>query len=118
MGVDYSSTIGYGVTVEKIPDVISTDKYADEPDVLEWLDENGYSLLDFDSCGNYMSGQYIYLFSIKGTTQRVRPMYDEGVVSFDDPEVSADAQEQLSRLCETLDIPLSDVAWKLILNVS
>lgn len=119
MGVDYSSTIGYGVTVEEIPAVISTDEYADEPDVLAWLDENGYSLIDFDSCGNFMSGEYIHLFSVKGTTQRVSPMYDEGVVSFDNPEVPALAVQQLFQLCLTLGLPWpSSVGWKLIFNVS
>ena len=66
-----------------------------------------------------MTGEHIYLFYLDGSYQRLDMMYDEGVRSFDSPEITPEAGGDFKRLCEQLGQPWPDsLAWKLIFNVS
>lgn len=119
MGVDYSTTLGYGITIDEIPSFISTEEWPDDFEIEEWLDRNGFYHIEYEKCGNWMSGEHIHLFYLTGTHQRLDWRCDEGVKSFDSPEITPESGIEFKRLCEELGLAWPDsLAWKLIFNVS
>ena len=121
MGVDYSNTVAYGIAIlaEEMPAFISDEKYPDELDVQQWLADNRYEYITCEESGNFMSGETVYLFALKGTISRYNPRFDEGVVSFDTPDISPEAGREFRRLCDMFELPWPDsISWKLTFNVS
>lgn len=117
MGVDYSTTVGYGIVLEGLPSFMDVDDF--EPEIDKWLKENKFEHIEFHLCGDWMSGEFVYLFAVKGTVNHVDTRYSEGYVSFDEPTLTPEAGREVVMLCDALGLswPI-DVAWKLIFNVS
>lgn len=112
MGVDYSAHVGYGVAIE-------TDSYTDEDELAEWLEENGYTNIDWAPGGDWMNGDYVNLFYVSDTFERIDYRYSsERVLSFDAPEITPEQTQELERLCDEFYIPRDSIGWKLVFNVS
>ena len=119
MGVDYSTTLGYGLTIEeeKFAKISGIEDYIGEEELTDWLSENNYSFIEAETCGNFMSGETYVLFAYKGTVRRVDPRYDDGVKSFENPLFHECEIEEMNLLSLQLG-NTKPVSWKMIFNVS
>jgi hypothetical protein len=111
MGINYSTTVAYGIAVK-------SDVYVDEEDSAKWFEENGFGLLDFEVAGNLMSGEYVHLYYIKDYHMAADMRESEGVVEFESPSLSYEEAEQLNRMCLLLGQSQDKIGWKLVFNVS
>ena len=110
MGIYYSSTVAYGVAT-------SSDSWTDEEEMAEWLEENGLKDIFFECGGDMMAGEYVNLFYIPSTYDRL-DNNNEGFISLDRPEITAEQMGQLTKVCMLLSIPTESIGWKLVFNVS
>lgn len=116
MSVDYSATVAYGITLDTLPDFISTDRWIDEDVVNDWLKRKGYKHIKYDKGGDFMNGECVHLFYLAGTRRRVDWQTDT-LVSFNTPLLTAQQTMEFNRLVNQLDSPAT-LAWKLVFNVS
>jgi hypothetical protein len=124
MGVDFSTTLGYGMAggTEEWPAVIKElgdDQYGPEDyEVIDWLDER-YPSFGFDISGNHMDGKTFWLFYLKGT-EIVDFNYENmnGLYEFNDIDLSPDQVRDLIGLRDELGLTLDSIGWKLIFNVN
>lgn len=120
MGVDYSATVGWGLalTAEEAKEFISPD-YIGEEEARDWLDEHQFEHIQIDCGGNWMSGEFVYLFALRDSISRLDWKFEDGFVSFDHPELFPEAGHEFRRLCMMFNKPWSDsLSWKLVFNVS
>jgi hypothetical protein len=122
MGVDYSTTVGYGFVFkeDELPPALKAladGDYLGEEHVQPWLEENGLDLLTTATVGNFMCGETFILLCLEDTYQRF-DIYDaEGVHKMSVPLTSGQEQTQLYKLrglLDTADLP----EWVVAFNIS
>jgi hypothetical protein len=122
MGVDYSTTIGYGFVFDEddLPNVLEAlgkeDGYVGEEHVEPWLAENGLSLLEYDKVGDWMSGPAYILLCLKENHLRMGVYDRDGVYKMGNPTLSQEQRNQLGRLRYLLGA--EDPQWVVSFNVS
>lgn len=122
MGVDYSTTIGYGVIVDddRLPAILeqySDGGYFDEESAAAFFEVEGFSHIEYDRIGNWMNGPTYAFFHLPRT--RIRgDMYEiDGVHKFDNADLTGQELREFRILQELLDID-GLPTWVVSFNVS
>jgi len=111
MSIDYSATVAYGVAIK-------SDKYTDEDEAREWLRENNYEHIEWESCGDWMSGEFVDLFYIPRTYSHIDWKFEGGFISFDTPVIKLKESQDLGLICRQHGLGYGAIGWKLVFNVS
>lgn len=123
MGVEYSTTVGYGFALkeEELGWLIlksrekSGDEYFCSDDIEAALKDEGYSI-EVSEEGDYMSGDTYYLFYDKSHYHRLSPYYEYDVhINLTDVDTNSDTVLELYRLAARFDIK---PGWHVFNNVS
>jgi len=122
MGVDYSTTVGYGFAFpeDELPKVIkdlADGDYLGEEHLAPWLASHGFDLLDAVEVGDHMNGDTSILLYLDKTYLHFGVYDAEGVHKMGKPDLTAEERSQLYRLRKllgTTDHP----QWIVSFNVS
>ncbi len=126
MGVDYSTTVGYGLygsdKVEHVPAALKKhmdNEYLGEEHMTEFLSEHGFDLIECSTIGNWMSGPTFWFFCLKRTYLHFDHYDQDGVHTFETPDLSVQEYVQLGRLRELLGgTPIDVPKWVVAFNIS
>lgn len=122
MGVDYSTTVGFGIAIDDrdLPQVLKDiAEYVDEEHIIPWLKENGFTRIDYDKIGNWMSGPTYIFFHLPRTLIHGGLYEMEGVHYFDNIEMYPEEEQQFRRLTELLGgTEIDGPRWLVSFNVS
>jgi hypothetical protein len=126
MGVDYSTTVGYGIygsdKTEHVPAGLKKHmdgNYLGEEHMLEFISENGLDLIEGTTIGNWMSGPTFWFFCLKRTYLHFDHYDQDGVHTFSTPRLSAKENFQLERLRVLLGgTEIDNPQWVVAFNVS
>lgn len=122
MGVDYSTTVGYGIAIDDryLPDAlkaIADGEWVDEKHIVLWLQENGFVHIAYDKVGDWMSGP-TYIFFHLPRTHIHGGLYDmEGVHKFDNIKLANEESAEFNKLQRLLNLD-EWPTWIVSFNVS
>ena len=120
MGVDFSSSIGYGIAPEndELPDFFS-DEYGIEPDLIDdWLKSRDFKYIKHATCGDSMCGETWELFYLDGTYVKSGTMdFKEFHIKFNTPEVSREARGEFLGF-QALTGIREELSWHMFHNIS
>lgn len=122
MGVDYSTTVGYGFVFseDELPPALESLKdgdYLGEEHIIPWLEEHGLDRIEATTVGNFMCGETFIFVYLKKTYLRFGIYDADGVHKMGTPAITTAEQFQLNRLrvlFGTTDYP----QWVVSFNVS
>lgn len=122
MGVDFSTSVGYGLAVadDEASEYLKAFEPHEDGQIPEIMDTCGWNLIDYDYCGDWMSGPQVYFFYIKGTENlHFEAAYADSIITEfgESPVISTDALVQLNEIAEHFGIE-GRIGWKMIANVS
>lgn len=125
MGVDFSTTVCFGVLLDKNETPKALKHLRDDWGHIEnyeldgWLTLHGYDLLSADTVGNYMDGDTRDLIRIKDVGLRfdIYGDADSGVHELDTTNVPSEGLKQLNQLSASLDLE-NRPTWIVAFNIS
>lgn len=124
MGVDYSTTIGYGIVVneDSLPKVLL--EYADgdwfgEEEGVAFLQAHGLDQIAYDKVGNWMSGPTYVFFHLPRTRTHGNEYELDGIHKFNNIDLSNEESSQFVRLRNLLNMGEDgQPTWIVSFNVS